>query len=74
MIEWNNNIVFKLCCLLIVVCCCEAVKILDVWATSSVAGGMLCSGHLEAKAQVEIASETYSSSYHLSSKYEKADH
>lgn len=55
-------------------CCCETVKILDVWATSSVAAGMLRSGHLEAKAQVEIASETYSSSYHLSSKYEKADH
>lgn len=41
-----------------VVCCCETVKILHVWATSSVAGGMLCSGHLEAKAQVEIASGT----------------
>lgn len=41
-----------------VACCCETVKILHVWATSSVAGGMLCSGHLEAKAQVEIASGT----------------
>ena len=62
--------IYELCYLLFVVSC-ETLKILHVWATSSVAGGMLCSGHLEAKTQVEIASETYSSSDHLSSNMRK---